>query len=67
MRKMSKLTKDMGVNEIWDRLKDIGVEEQTLQIVTDINGFTKETLLDVLYAYSGYRNFEQMESEEERE
>lgn len=64
---MSKLTKDMDVNEMWDRLKDMGVEEQTLQIVTNINGFTKETLLDVLYAYSGYRNFEQMEEEEERE
>lgn len=64
---MSKLTKDMDVNEMWDRLKDMGVEEQTLQIVTDINGFTKETLLDVLYAYSGYRNFEQMDTDMEVE
>lgn len=55
-----KTTDEMTVSEVWDKLIDMGVLEQTLQIVTDINGYSKETLLDVLYAYSGYRNFEQM-------
>lgn len=56
-----KTTDEMTVSEVWDKLIDMGVLEQTLQIVTDINGYSKETLLDVLYAYSGYRNFEQMD------
>ena len=58
---MAKTTDEMTKDEIWDKLIDLGVCEQTLQIVTDINGYSKETLLDVLYAYSGYRNFEQMQ------
>lgn len=47
--------------EMWDKLEDLGVSEQTLQIVTDINGYSEETLLDILYAYTGYRNFDQLE------
>lgn len=57
---MSK-TDEMTIGEVWDRLLDLGVSEQTLQIITSINGYSKETLLDVLYAHTGYRNFEQME------
>ena len=49
------------VNAMWEKLIDLGVSEQTLDIVTSINGYTTETMLDVLYAYTGYRNFEQME------
>lgn len=51
----------MNKNEMWERLLDMGVSEQTLQIVTDIKGYSEETMLDILYAYTGYRNFEQME------
>lgn len=53
--------KRLTVNEMWDRLEEMGVNEQTLRIVTDINGYNEETLLDVLYALSGFRNFEQLE------
>ena len=49
------------LNEMWDRLLSLGVCEQTLQIVTDINGYSEETLLDILYAATGYRNFEQLD------
>ena len=42
---------------------DMGVKEQTLQIVTAINGYSVETLEDVLYAHTGYRTFEQLEGE----
>lgn len=56
-----KTTEEMTKEEVWDKLIDLGVSEQTLQIVTDINGYSKETLLDVLYAHTGYRNFEQMQ------
>ena len=53
----------MGMIEMWHRLQEMGVSEQTLQVVTDINGYSEQTLLDVLYAVTGYRSFEQMEEE----
>lgn len=51
----------MTKDEMWDALCDLGVQEQTLQIVTNIMGYSEETLLDVLYAFTGYRNFEQLD------
>ena len=33
--------------------------EEELQLVTDINGYSRETLDDVLYVRTGYRDFEQ--------
>lgn len=53
----------MGMIEMWDRLQELGVSEQTLQIITDINGYNEQTMLDVLYAVTGYRSFEQMEEQ----
>jgi hypothetical protein len=53
----------MTVAEMWDKLIEEGVSEQTLQVVTSINGYSTETLLDVLYAVTGYRNFEQLDEE----
>lgn len=54
----------MDKNEIWEELIDRGIAtEEELQLVTDINGYNEETLMDVLYARTGYRNFEQMEDE----
>ena len=52
------------VDDLWDELisRDIATEEE-LQLVTDIVGYTKEAMYDVLYARTGYRNFEQMDSE----
>ena len=38
----------MGKDEMWERLEEMGVSEQTLQIVTSINGYSESTLLDVL-------------------
>lgn len=46
--------------EMWDILERLGVTEQTLQIVTSINGYSTETLEDILYAHTGYRNFDQL-------
>lgn len=45
---------------MWEELLELGVSEQTLQIVTDINGYSQETLLDILYAHTGYRSFDQL-------
>jgi hypothetical protein len=43
----------------WDTLLEAGVSEQTLQIVTSINGYSMDTMRDVLYAHTGYRTFGQ--------
>ena len=51
------------LDRAWGTLMELGVSEQTLQIVTSINGYTLETLEDVLYAHAGYRSFEQLENE----
>ena len=52
------------INRHWDILETLGVSEQTLQIVTDINGYNDNTLLDVLYAFTGERSFSDYEQEE---
>lgn len=51
----------MSIEEMWDELVNLGVSEQTLRIVTAINGYTAETLEDVLYAHTGYRSFDQLD------
>ena len=50
----------MSKDKMWDELLLLGVSEQTIQIVVEINGYTKETLEDVLYAHTGYRSFNQL-------
>jgi hypothetical protein len=47
--------------EMWAMLELLGVSEQTLQIVTNINGYNTQTLEDVLYAHTGYRSFDQLD------
>ena len=52
---------EITLEEKWDKLLEIGVEEQTLQVVTDINGFNHETLEDILYCITGYRDFNELQ------
>lgn len=52
-----------NLNEKWDILVEMGVSEETLDIITSINGYNLQTLEDVLYAKFGYRSFEQLERE----
>ena len=53
------------ISKKWDWLLDTGIAtEKELQLVTDINGYSVETLNDVLYARTGYRDQEQLEDEE---
>ena len=57
---------DLTLDQMWDALQQVfGVSNQTLQVVTDINGYSEETLLDILYAVAGYRDFEQAPEMEE--
>lgn len=53
----------MTKEQMWSILEDMGVSEQTLQIVTDINGYSEATMYDILYAFAGYRDFDQMYDE----
>ena len=52
---------DMHIEEMWNWLRENGVSEETLQIVTDINGYSKETMEDILDAKFGYRSFDQID------
>ena len=48
------------VNELWQNILDEGIaSEETLQVITSINGYSVETLNDVLFAVTGYRDWEQ--------
>lgn len=47
-------------NKLWDRVVNAGIaSEDTLRVVTAINGYSVETLNDVIYAVSGVRNWGQ--------
>ena len=52
----------MSTDEMWDYLTEIvGVSEETLRIVTCIDGYNTDTMEAVLYATTGYRGFDQLE------
>lgn len=43
------------VDEFWEWLLESGIEEQTLQVVTNINGYNWEALADIAYVMYGMR------------
>lgn len=53
------------IEKLWDLLVNYELAtDTTLQLVTRLNGYTLETMEDVLYALTGYRSYEQfMENE----
>ena len=51
----------MNKDEMWEVLLELGVSEQTLQIVTSILGYSEETMEDVLYAHTRYKYFDQLD------
>ena len=53
------------VNVLWDELleRDLFTYEE-LQLLTNINGYSVETLNDAIFARYGYRDFEQMMGDE---
>lgn len=58
----------MSVEDAWDYLLTNGLaSEETLQVVTNINGYSLKTLEDVLYATAGYHSFDQLDEEDEDE
>jgi hypothetical protein len=57
----------MTAEQMWDKLIEMGVSEETLQVVTDINGYTEKTMESVLFATTAYRTFDQLEDESDDE
>ena len=55
---------DKKVDEVWDLLNEYGVATQEeLELVTCINGYNIDTLNDVVYARTGFRNLDQLMEE----
>ena len=54
----------MNVNELWDNLINGGYfTEEELELVTNINGYSLETLEDAIYARHGVRDWDQLQEE----
>ena len=50
---------------LWDSLVDADYfTDAELELITNINGYSVETLNDCIYARYGYRSLEQMEESE---
>ena len=50
----------MNKEQMWSYLEEVvGVSEETLQVVTNINGYSEETMCDILYAVTGYHYFDE--------
>lgn len=60
---MNTTTATLTLSEMWETLEDLGMSEQALQLITDINGYNAETMCDVLFWQTGYRSFDQLEEE----
>lgn len=63
--KTNKNNMDQQIEKLWDLIVNYELtSEQSLQLVTRLNGYTLETMEDVLYALTGYHSYEQfMENE----
>ena len=51
---------ELTMDEMYDKLIEQGVSEQTINIVTDIIGWNPDSMLKILYAATGYRTFDQL-------
>lgn len=53
-------------DQIYDYLHMNGIAtKEEIVLVTKINGFSVETMNDILYVRTGYRSIEQLEDEED--
>ena len=48
-------------------INNIGVNEETINCITSINGYNEDTLDNILYYYTGYRDLEQYTEYEDKE
>ena len=42
-------------------INQFDVSEETIKVVTNINGYNMEQMCNILYAVAGYNSFEQLE------
>lgn len=54
-------TNNNQIEVAWNILLEMGVSEETLQTVTDINGYNMQAMTDILYSRFGYHDFEQVD------
>lgn len=55
------------IEQVWDLLYQYNIAtEDELKLVTTINGYNIDTLMDILYARTGLRSIEQLLNEQER-
>ena len=53
---------DGRIEQIWDYLVETGVAtKEELVLVTNINGYNEETLNNVIWARTAYRDLEQLQ------
>ena len=58
----------MSLEDYYDYLiNNIGVNEKTINCITSINGYNKNTFDNILYYFTGYRDLEQYTEYEDRE
>ena len=48
-------------------IENVGVNEEVINCITSINGYNEETLDNILYYYTGYRDLEQYTEYEDLE
>ena len=59
---------DIDIQSTWKYLVDQGIAtEKELQLITSISGCNMESLNDVIYARTAYRDAEQLQEEETEE
>ena len=51
---------ELTMDEMYDKLIEQGVSQQTINIVTDTIGWNPDSMLKILYAATGYRTFDQL-------
>lgn len=50
----------MTLEQMWQTLSNMVVSEETLQTVTDINGYNEESMKNILYSRFGYNDFDKL-------
>lgn len=52
---------ELTIEEYWDKIIELGIaNDNELLLITCINGYNLETLNDVIYARTGYRDLYQI-------
>lgn len=54
----------MSIDEMWGILESqFGVLDSAIQLVVEINGYSRQTMEDILYVTTGLHSFDQVDDE----